>query len=61
MNRPETVEERRQMWFDRQFNRETEKERPLIIGKTIEKIEKEIEKIEKENEELRKELALLNG
>lgn len=54
MKRPETVEERRQMWFDRQFNRETEKERPLIIRKTI-------ERIDKENEELRKELSLLNG
>lgn len=53
MNRPKTVKERRQMWLDMQFNKETEKERPIIIAKAI-------EILEKENEELRKELALLN-
>lgn len=50
MNRPKTVEERRKAYFDREFNRTTEKTRTIIL-------QKQIETVRKQNEELR---ALLN-
>ena len=50
MNRPKTVEERRKAYFDREFNRATEKTRTIIL-------QKQIEAVRKQNEELR---VLLN-
>ena len=50
MNRPKTVEERRKAYFDRDFNRTTEKTRTIIL-------QKQIETVRKQNEELK---AMLN-
>lgn len=46
MNRPETVEERRKAYFDREFNRRTDETRIIIK-------QKQIEMLKKENEEIR--------
>lgn len=50
MARPNTVEERRKAYFDREFNRTTEQTRIIIL-------QKQIEAVRKQNEELKKELA----
>ena len=52
MARPNTVEERRKAYFDREFNRTTEQTRIIIL-------QKQIEAVKKQNEELKKELASL--
>lgn len=50
MARPNTVEERRKAYLDREFNRTTEQTRIIIL-------QKQIEAVKKQNEELKKELA----
>lgn len=52
MTRPSTVAERRKAYFDREFNRTTERTRTIIL-------QKQIELVRKQNEELKKELASL--
>lgn len=52
MTRPSTVAERRKAYFDREFNRATERTRTIIL-------QKQIELVRKQNEELKKELASL--
>lgn len=62
MNRSSTIQERRQEWKDKYFNKySNDVTRLIVLQKQSEQLSEELEMLEKKNEELRKKLDSLRN
>lgn len=62
MNRASTIQERRQEWKDKYFNKySNDVTRLIVLQKQSKQLSEELEMLEKKNEELRKKLDSLRN
>lgn len=62
MKRANTMQERRQEWKDKYFNKySNDVTRLIVLQKQSEQVREELEMLKKKNEELRKKLDLLRN